>query len=101
MNKHLEHITSNAVHIISNLLRALEDDVKLCVIKILLREDMASSKLLTRRLHINYRKLRRNLRPLLEYGIIEEIQIIVSNGRVYRAYRIKDEVKKVLQHLIL
>lgn len=60
---------------------------------------MASFRLLSRRLRVNHKKLKSNLKPLLSYGIIEEVQIKVADGRVYRAYRLKDEAKRVLQRI--
>lgn len=88
------------LHVVSKLLKALQDSVKIGVIATLVDEEMASFRLLSRRLRVNHKKLKNNLRPLLSYGIIEEVQIRVSDGRVYRAYRLKEEAKKILQKLL-
>ncbi len=91
----------NVEDIVSKILRVLrEDSIKMNVIMTLISEEMASLRLLTRRLRVNGKKLKNNLKPLLYYGIIEEVQLKVSDGRIYRAYRLKNEVKEVLQKLL-
>ncbi|MEM2007052.1 MAG: hypothetical protein QXG17_07290 [Sulfolobales archaeon] len=91
---------SNVMSIVSKLIRVLQDSVKVEVIMTLVNEDMASFRLLSRRLRVNHKKLKSNLKPLLSCGIIEEVQIKVADGRVYRAYRLRDEAKRVLQKLL-
>lgn len=93
-------VDDETVSIVLRLLKALRDSVKIGIIVTLANEEMASFRLLSRRLRVNHKKLKNNLVPLLSYGIIEEIQIRVSDGRIYRAYRLRDEARKVLQELL-
>lgn len=86
--------------IVSKLLRALQGDIKVSIVAILISEDMASFRLLSRRLRVNNKRLKDSLRPLISHGIIEEVQMKVSDGRTYRAYRLKDDVREVLRDLL-
>lgn len=81
---------------LSRVLRAFKDDIRMGVISVLADEDMASFRLLSRRLKINHKKLKKTLKLLLDLEIIEEIQIRVSDGRIYRAYRLNNSIKVVL-----
>lgn len=85
--------------ILSRLIKAMHGSIMIEVIMILIDEDMASFRLLSRRLKVNHKRLRSNLRPLLTYGIIEEVQIKVADGRMYRAYRLEEGTRRVLQRI--
>ena len=96
----LEEETPDVVRVIlSRILRAFSDDVKMGVINILASEEMASFRCLSRRLRVNHKRLKSNLKPLLDLGIIEEVQIRVSDGRVYRAYRLSPPARAALNAL--
>lgn len=81
------------------LLNALRDDLRVGALLTLLGEDMLSFRALSRRLRVNNKKLKSNLRSLLDEGLIEEVQIRVADGRVYRAYKLTDEVRILLKAL--
>lgn len=95
----LEELEGSAKRFALRLLNALRDDLRVSALLTLFHEDMLSFRALSRRLRVNNKRLRNNLRPLLEEGLIEEIQIRVADGRVYRAYRLTNGVRSILKAL--
>jgi len=78
------------------VLGVLQDDVRVEILNALREGDMISFRSLARRLRVNHKKLKRGISVLVKAGLVEEVQIRVSDGRVYRAYRLREYVGRIL-----
>ncbi len=83
--------------VLIKVLDALFDDTRVKILNILRDNEMVSFRSLSRRLGINHKKLKRNINLLVKAGLVEEVQIMVSDGRIYRAYRLGKDINKVLR----
>ena len=90
----------NCESLVLKLFSLLNDDVRVGIIVILMNDGPLSLRSLARRLKVNHKKLSRNLRKLIVTNFIEEMQIKVSDNRVYKVYFIKPEIKEVLEKII-
>ncbi len=90
----------NCRSLVIRLFSLLNDDVRVSIIVILMNDGPLSLRSLARRLRINHKKLSRNLKRLIATNFIEEMQVRVSNSRVYKVYFIKPEVKETLERII-
>ena len=86
--------------LVVKLFSLLNDDVRVGIIVILMNDGPLSLRSLARRLRVNHKKLGRNLRKLIATDFIEEMQVKVSDNRVYKVYFIKPEIKEVLKNII-
>jgi len=82
--------------VLLKVLNALYDDVRVEVLNMLKDGEMISFRSLARRLGVNHKKLKKNISALIRNDLIEEVQIKVSDGRVYRAYRLRGGISKIL-----
>lgn len=85
--------------LVLRLLNSMRDDLRVSTLLTLLHEEMLSFRALSRRLRVNNKRLRSNLRSLLDEELIEEVQIRVADGRTYRAYRLSGDVRELLEEL--
>jgi len=82
--------------VLLKVLNALYDDVRVEVLNMLKDGEMISFRSLARRLGVNHKKLKKNISVLIRNDLIEEVQIKVSDGRVYRAYRLRGGISRIL-----
>ncbi|MET1160484.1 MAG: hypothetical protein ABWW65_05930, partial [Thermoprotei archaeon] len=86
--------------LIKRLVSATENSLELSVIIELIGGDTLSFRALARRLRVNYKRLDKTLNNLVENGLIEIIFVNVSEHKVYKFYKLRDDVKEVLKRVL-
>lgn len=85
--------------LLRKLFRALEDDLVVMIIKCLLHNGPLSFRSLGRKLHVNYKRLNRTLKVLIDAGIVEVYIVNVSPNKRYRFYLLNENYAKILKDI--
>lgn len=95
-----EFKNSSMKELLQKLFKVLDDELIIKIIICLHRDGPLSFRSLGRKLHVNYKRLNKALRSLLDVGIIEVYIVNVSPTKKYRFYSLNENYAKILKDII-
>jgi len=88
------------IQFIKKLLSAADDNLEICILEELFHNHTLSFRALARRLRVNYKRLNKALRRLVEADLVKVIEVKVSENRVYRFYALKTDIEDLLEDIL-
>lgn len=96
----VEHENNLVKELLQRLFKALENELVIRVIVCLLHNGPVSFRSLGRKLHVNYKRLDKVLKALVNLGIVEVYVVSVSQTKKYKFYSVNEKYAKVLKDII-
>uniref|UniRef100_A0A7J3JTM5 ArsR family transcriptional regulator n=2 Tax=Ignisphaera aggregans TaxID=334771 RepID=A0A7J3JTM5_9CREN len=87
--------------LLHQLVKSLENDLRMMVVIELLNNGPLSFRALGRRLRVNYRRLNEALRHLASTGIIQVYTVKISPTKSYRFYHVSEAYLPILKTLLI
>lgn len=95
-----ESENSLAKELLRKLFKVLDDELIIKIIICLHHDGPLSFRSLGRKLHVNYKRLNKALKALLDVGIVEVYIVNVSPTKKYRFYSLNEDYMKMLKDII-
>lgn len=95
-----EHENNLMKELLRKLFKVLENELAFRVIACLLHNGPVSFRSLGRKLHVNYKRLDKVLKDLVNMGIVEVYVVSVSPDKKYKFYSVNEKYAKVLKDVI-
>ncbi|MEM1644558.1 MAG: winged helix-turn-helix transcriptional regulator [Ignisphaera sp.] len=95
-----EHENNLMKELLRKIFKILENELVFRVIVCLLHNGPVSFRSLGRKLHVNYKRLDKALKALVNVGIVEVYVVNVSPTKKYKFYSVSEKYAKILRDVI-
>lgn len=94
------HNSDVTKELLKKLFKVFDSEPAVAVIKLLLRDGPMSFRAIGRKLHINYRKLDKILKNLVDTNILEVRIVSVSPTKRYKFYSLNERYLDILRDIV-